>query len=1255
MRHRIRILAAFLLCLALRYDTLNAQCPVTADAGPDKFVCAAGNAVQLDGSISGSYIGSRWAPATGLSNASILNPVATVNNTVTYTLTAAAVDPAAPNLVNNPGFESGNSGFTSGYAFNPLPVTPGTYVLTTSPALVLSAFPPCDDHTFGNGTGYMMLCNGNGGASTQVWCQTIPVTANSWYTLSAWALCSPISPPVFQMKVNGVNAGTSFAAQGLGCVWQEFTATWFSGPATSANFCIFDISGSGNGLFGDDFALDDIFMAKACTATDQVTVSVVQVNAVLPATVVLPCSAAETGIVLNGSGSSSGPGYTYSWDGPGILSGGNTLTPTVNETGTYTLSVSFDTGDGVCTKTAVITVLPDPQTVVANAVATAPLTCANNAVTISGVGSSVGGLVSYDWQPAAGIVSGNGTLFPVVNQPGQYTLLVTHNVSGCTATATAVVNQNVTPPVATAAAPGTLPCIAGTLTLSGAGSTTGNNIAYLWIGPGIVSGGATLNNCVVNAPGPYTLKVTNNVNGCTATATVNVVQSGTPPVVMVAANAPGALNCVTQALTLNSAGSSNDSTFTFLWSTANGHFTGPVNGKTAMVDSAGSYILTITNPQNGCTATDTVAVVADTIRPLVMAAANAPGVLNCVTQALTLNSMGSSNGSMFVFLWSTANGHFTGPVNGQTAAVDSAGSYILTITNPQNGCTATDTVSILQHDGVSILPDSQTDPACFGAGNGSIEVLATGGDSTYTYAWDNGADMPAINNLTAGTYTLTVTDGENCSATASFMLSQPAELLAQAVATPTSAAGADDGTAAANPVGGTGPYTFLWNPGGAVTPQITGLTIGFYTVTVTDAHACTAVQTVEVLGGDCTVSAVVSVVQPSCAGLADGQASVTPSGGALPYSYSWNSGGTGSLETGLTVGTYTVTVTDANGCTDTGVAILEAMDVELPVIQVVATTVYVGPSGSVTLTLANLGATATDNCSLASVQIVPDEFDCTDLGVRQVTLTASDVSGNSSSVTIPVTIVDNIPPALECPPNETRCFDDRVVNYIAPVAIENCLSLGGQFAQVEGLPGGSEFPVGITVNTYTFTDAQGNTGSCSFEVVIRPPFSVVQDSIIQDTDNQHSGAVLVTVSGSQPGYTYLWTLNGQPVANTEDLSGAGMGEYMLSVTDSAGCTAQAGPFVVSNLSAADNPDWTGGVGVFPNPTSGKLFLQFPPESASMEMDVAVYDATGRRVLEQYFAGQSRVELDLNGFADGFYALSIRAAGRWGMWKIAVMR
>lgn len=846
----------FALLTSLTLFSLNlsrAQCPITVSAGPDKFVCNSGGTVTLDGSITGQEIGFRWTPATGLSSTTVLNPTATVTGTATYTLTAAAEDPTAPNLVVNPGFESGNTGFSSGYTYNATPINPGTYVLTTSPSLVLSSFPPCDDHTFGNGTGNMMLVNGNGSANSQVWCQTIPVMPNSWYIMGAWTAVSPISPPVFQFTVNNVPAGPSYTPPNSGCVWQEFTAAWFSGAATSATFCIKDVSGSGNGLFGDDYGLDDIYFKKACSVSDMVNVSVVTVDAVLPNNITLNCNALETGIVLNGSASTTGPGITYSWDGPGIISGGSTPNATVNEPGQYTLTVSFDTGDGICTDEATINVLPDPNTVTAVAASNGPLSCTTLTTTLSGAGSTTGPLVTYDWQPASGIVSGGNTLTPTVNQAGQYTLTVTRTVSGCTATAVTDVLLNTTSVTAITTTPVFLPCTGGVRTLEGLGSSTGSGYSYLWSGPGIISGANTLNNCMINAPGTYVLTVTHSPSGCTATSSVNVIQSGTAPNIAVAANSPGAINCVTDTLTINSNGSSIGSDFIYQWSTVNGRIIGPVNGQTIQVDSvgtytlvitytingctsissvniggdfstpsialapvpvincttdslqinasasssgpgfqyqwnspngvilsgdttlmpwagaAGNYNLNITNLINGCTADSMVIISADTVAPMAVANVASPGELNCTFNSIRLTSTGSSNDTTTLFSWSTIDGHFTGNTSDSVAVADSAGTYILLVTNSLNGCVNSDTIilsSDTQKPVVSIF-QSGTDLDCT---NESVQINAEASSTgpEFSYQWETTNGQILLGDTTtllwvgsAGDYTLTVLNNSN--------------------------------------------------------------------------------------------------------------------------------------------------------------------------------------------------------------------------------------------------------------------------------------------------------------------------------------------------------------------------------------------------------------------------------------------------------------------------------------------------------------
>ncbi|MFN0014781.1 MAG: HYR domain-containing protein [Saprospiraceae bacterium] len=1654
----------FLFLFAATAD-LQAQCPITVNAGPNKFVCSTGQTVQLDGSITGDYIGLRWSPVTGLNNPNILDPTATVTGPVTYTLTGAAFDPSAPNLVTNPGFESGNTGFTTSLSYNPTPITPGTYVLTTSPALVLSTFPPCDDHTFGNGTGFMMLINGAGTPNPQIWCQTIPVMANSWYFLSAWIMVSPISPPTVQFSVNNVVVGTPFTHPNSGCDWQQFTAVWFSGTATSAALCIRDLSTGGNGFFGDDFALDDIFMSKACTVSDQMTVAVATVNVVLPTSIILPCSSQPNGIQLNGSGSSSGPGYSYNWDGPGIVSGQGTPIATVNEPGVYTLTVSFDTGDGICSKSASINVLPDPLQVLAAATGGEELTCAQKTTMLNGEGSSTGPLVSYNWQPASGVVSGQGTLMPTVNQPGTYTLTVTHNISGCTSTATVDVTQNITPAVAKGASPGPITCVPGTITLNGTGSSTGPDFTYQWNGPGIVSGATTLNNCVVNASGLYILTVTNETNGCTATASVPVSQSIVLPTAMANAEAPGTLDCITPTLNLNSTGSSSGPTFTYLWSTQNGHYTGPTNGPTATVDTLGLYILTVTNTQtgckktdtlsvggnfaapvivikkplptlncaadsvriradsssmgpqfsyvwttpnghilsgdstlmpwvdsaglyivnglnaaNGCKSVDTVKIVFDTLPPTVaialpaplnclfntvqldasgsskgpritllwafspapgasgigfvsgdttlMPVVNTPGfytltltdtlnhcassdsvevlqdtappladagadaALTCTVQSVILNGNGSSQGTEFTYEWTggstgiqlitnapgtyyltvtnTINGcsavdaatvtedesvpdvsiatpetltcvqkqailsatapvgpEFTylwtfagtgagilsgettlmpiigspgtytlvvtnmtsgcsnvaavlvdedvqspgaalsvsGTLNCQTSSVlltnsspanpallnhfwtnpdgssgntgtnpqwsaNAAGSYSLLLTNTANGCTSSATATVIRQDGLTVVPTVQTNASCFGATDGMLAVTVSGGTGVYTYAWETGQNTPGLQNLAAGTYTVTVTDTDNCSASISLTIQQPGALLTNATATGLTAPGSNDGTATANPSGGTMPYSFEWSTG-KTEQTITGLPAGQYIVTVADANGCTAVQTVEVLGVSCNLSATIASNNPACFGFTNGLATASVVGGAAPLTFVWSSGATsetagnlsagtytvsitdaenceivaettlvdpplltltlvgvtnancpdaaegtatvtatggtgavgilwnnnqqGPMATALKAGTYIATATDANGCTSTTQAVVLADDSEPPVIQAGAAPLPVGLAGLVTLTVQNLGISVTDNCAVAGVQFVPVSFDCLSLGVQQVTATATDASGNSSQLTFNVTVVDTEAPTVVCPASIRRCADDATAGYTAPVATDNCLMLGGQFNLTAGLPSGSQFPVGTTTTTYTFTDASGNVGACSFDVTILSPLVIALDTIINDIGNQKTGGVGVTVSGSLPGYTYDWRQNAQTVSTSKNLEGVGAGTYTLFVTDAHGCTKTAGPFVVSNTISTSEKDWSERIALYPNPTTGNIFVLFPDDMVSNDVRFIVFDALGRNVLEHHATGLKKHELDLSVFANGLYTILIRTGQGQAVHKVVLDR
>lgn len=215
-------------------------------------------------------------------------------------------------------------------------------------------------------------------------------------------------------------------------------------------------------------------------------------------------------------------------------------------------------------------------------------------------------------------------------------------------------------------------------------------------------------------------------------------------------------------------------------------------------------------------------------------------------------------------------------------------------------------------DGVSISP---TNVSCFGGNNGAATAIPSEGlETDYTYAWSNSETTATISNLTAGTYSVTVTRiASTCNATASVTITQPAALTAT-TSQNNGCNGSCNKTATVIPSDGTLPYTYHWN-NGQTGATATELCTGNYSVTVTDGCTNTSVQSVTIT--DPTVlTATTSQVEPSLTSC-DGTATVSPSGGTSPYTYLWSNAQTTNPATGICGGTCSVTVTDANGCTTT--------------------------------------------------------------------------------------------------------------------------------------------------------------------------------------------------------------------------------------------------------------------------------------------------------------------------------------------------
>ncbi|MGC9331023.1 MAG: beta strand repeat-containing protein, partial [Bacteroidales bacterium] len=248
-------------------------------------------------------------------------------------------------------------------------------------------------------------------------------------------------------------------------------------------------------------------------------------------------------------------------------------------------------------------------------------------------------------------------------------------------------------------------------------------------------------------------------------------------------------------------------------------------------------------------------------------------------------------------------------------AINNTTTTTYTFTPDAGECATTTNLTITVNPIPTAGITNNTGTTVLNCNNATIDVTATGGTS---YAWSGGASTnTAANSLSsAGTYTVTVTDN-GCTATESIAItSEPPVTASISTSTDATCYGYSDGSATVTAGGGDGSYSYLWGDG-QTTATASNLAANTYTVTVTDGSGCTAEATVNISSPNDLVMAV-SYTQLNCFGDCDATASVTANGGTTPYDFDWSNGSTGDNISGLCAGTYTVTVTDANGCTADG-------------------------------------------------------------------------------------------------------------------------------------------------------------------------------------------------------------------------------------------------------------------------------------------------------------------------------------------------
>ncbi|NNF02189.1 MAG: T9SS type A sorting domain-containing protein, partial [Bacteroidia bacterium] len=509
----------------------------------------------------------------------------------------------------------------------------------------------------------------------------------------------------------------------------------------------------------------------------------------------------------------------------------------------------------------------------------------------------------------------------------------------------------------------------------------------------------------------------------------------------------------------------------------------------------------------------------------------------------------------YAYSWNTVPATTTASATGL-----SAGVYTVMIADA-NGCVTSALVIITQPSSPLVINANPTNISCYGGSDGAIDITVSGGTPPYSYLWTDGSTDEDRTGLTAGAYTVVVTDANGCVITLCTVLSEPSELICATSKSDVKCNGANTGMAGVAAAGGIPPYTYLWSNGETST-NISGLSVGTYTVTITDDNGCTT--SCEAVIGQSSVVIVgnATITNTSCHDAMDGMATLNPSGGTPPYMFSWSNGQVSQTATGLGMGTYVVTITDDNGC-----------------VLVDTASIIIGGPDAIVLSITDSAETCFFDSDLSPYQHGQFFYDQW-VGVT-ITATANG-NGVDTVIIFDSNVNGTADPDLEVNIGPMLIIPDNIVDTNSNGLVDDPNDNGTGGVMI------FEFDECVTINSFVFVDQDFNTlpvvtaydslgniitqvtvpnmGESSVQVVAlnascvsKLEISAVTSFAVTGFDIDCNtvqggcvnGSVDLTPMGGTPAYTYMWS-NG---ATTEDLSGVPCATYTVTVTDANGCSA----------------------------------------------------------------------------------------------------
>lgn len=908
--------------------------------------------------------------------------------------------------------------------------------------------------------------------------------------------------------------------------------------------------------------------ANGCNSTESITI--IQTND-------LGISLWNTDAVCNGYGAievtiaGGASPYSVAWSGTtsgSASTASNAYIIGSLPAGNYTVTVSDANG---CVSTEAITVNNSGNNL--------GLTATPNDGVCGAYGSIdlviTGGTSAYDvtWSGASsGSANTMSGTYTINNLPqGTYTINVT-DANGCTTTKTVTVNQT----------NGLSVSLWGTdAVCNGTGAievtVTGGAADYTIDWSGASTGTATTSNgtYVITSltPGNYTVQVTDN-NGCVSTETISIYDI-TNDLAITATSTNG--TCGTYgSIWVNMSGGQTD--YTLTWS---GAVSGSVTTASTSYDitnlPSGTYLLTLTDA-NGCSVTKMVNV-SNGNNSLAVSVSAVDGTCGTLGSIWIDFTSGIPN---YLVSWTGASsGSATTSASAYTIPNLTAGTYNVAITD-SNGCTYNETLTVQVDNGNFQLVATGNNGAC--GANGSIDLTMTGGLADYMISWSGpvtgsttqSGSTYTIPNLPTGAYNVNVVDANGCGQAQSVSVySSNGNLSVSTVSYPAYCNQANSGSIWLDITGGTAPYSVAWtgtSAGNATTQdnfyEILDLNAGSYTIVITDANGCmdTEVVTVNSTAGSISINPTATGVSCGSAGTID----LDISGTTTNFSIMWSGPTNGTVFTtntnyqiGNTVaGTYTIIVTDTNGCSATETVVVNSSGGGNIGLVVEATDVYCNIPGSLWITITNGTPTYTIEWSgpvSGTDTAGSNTYDIPNTPAGTYTITVTDSNGCSSTETI--TVIEN---------SSSLMVNASPTNAACGVSGSIWLNMSGGSApydiQWSGTSTGSatsnnaSYDINnLNAGTYYVTVTDANGCSVTETVTVgNGGSSLVTSANPTNMSCGTLGSIYVTISSGSAAYTIDWT---GPTSGTATTSNAaysipdlGMGAYTVVVTDATGCS-----------------------------------------------------------------------------------------------------